>query len=350
MNDIELQMNRMWFGLRPAPAQFSTISGEIVGTLQRRSLRYALVGSIFFFVYMDDLFIFSLSELIASLAVEDALAYLQEIGAEVNEKTRPPAQRNPLLGLVVDTSRSDGVELSLPADKAYSCCMILAVLAHAATRGMLVPRFLMDKIVGKLGHACEVVVGGQRRLVAIRDAMQAADAAAAVDLSACRKDLEWWIKQLCSPIPTRLSLTRTLTSAAEMVFGKSDASGNIGAAIVIGNAVVFWFRWDPSTALASHSIQAKEIFPFVVFLRRFGHMLRGLTILYATDNGANANALRTGSLRDAEARPLLFEALEAAEVHGFRIHTQWNPRENNDLCDRLSKAPTWQDAAQELPV
>lgn len=348
---VEMEMLRLWFGLKTAPAQFSTISGEIAATLQRRARRYSREGDLYFFVFMDDLFILSLNKALGDKAYEDAFAYLQEIGAEANEKAVRPAQRLQVLGLMVDFTNPRGVELSLPADKSYSCNTLVALLIEAADNDLRMPFFLVEKVIGKLGHASEVILGGQRHLITLRDALRgSADSARdGVDLAGCLQDLVWWQQQLCEKASTRLRLTRTLASTVEMVNVKSDASGDVGAAIIVGNAVAWWYRWNQETALPSRSIQAKEIFPLVLLLEEYGHLFRGLTVAYATDNAANAYALNSGSIRDKEARPLLFKALEAADKHGFRIRAAWNPRENNDLMDRMSKAPSREEAFRALP-
>jgi hypothetical protein len=349
---VEMEMLRLWFGLKTAPAHFSTISGEIAATLQRRARRYSREGDLYFFVFMDDLFILSLTKALGDRAYEDAFAYLKEIGAEANEKAVRPAQRLQVLGLMVDFTNPRGVELSLPADKAYSCNTLVALLIEAADNSVRMPFYLIEKVIGKLGHASEVVLGGQRHLITTRDALRGVQDGEqdGVDLAGCLQDLEWWQQQLCEKASTRLRLTRTLASTVEMVNVKSDASGDVGAAIIVGNAVAFWYRWNQETALPSRSIQAKEIFPLVLLLEEYGSLFRGLTVAYATDNAANAYALNSGSIRDKEARPLLFRALEAADKYGFRIRAAWNPRENNDLMDRMSKAPTRAEAFRALPL
>ncbi len=353
MDMVELEMLRLWFGLKTAPAHFSTISGEMAATLQRRSRAYAAEGEIYFYIFMDDLFILAVSsQAVADKGYEDVLQYLKEIGAEANDKAVRPTQRLLVLGLVADFTKPGGVELSLPEDKAFSCGLLVAVLAGAVAEGVRVPVYIVEKMIGKLGHACEVVVGGQRHLITLRDALRDLTESGrdGVDLSRCDADLDWWQDQLGASSATRLRLTRTLASTGEVVNVKSDASGDVGAALIVGNAAAWWYRWDSKTAAADRSIQAKEIFPFVLFVEQYGRLLRGLTIAYATDNAANAYALNSGSIRDDEARPLLFRALEAADKHGFRIRAAWNPRENNDLMDRMSKAHTAEEAFAALPA
>jgi hypothetical protein len=53
---------------------------------------------------MDDIFIFAETEELCTKAVDDLKLYLSEVGAELNDKLRMPAQRGaPLLGLELDT-------------------------------------------------------------------------------------------------------------------------------------------------------------------------------------------------------------------------------------------------------
>jgi hypothetical protein len=347
---VEVQLLRVWFGLRHAPAYFSTMSAEIVSTLQRRSREYAADGSVFFFCFVDDIAVFAATEELASRAYRDVFTYLESIGARANAKAVPPTQLLPLLGLLVDFRDPRFVTLSLPGDKAYSCAQAVAVALESARAGVALPFFFCDKLVGKLGHACEVVDGGQLRLIALRDARRAdGDGHSGVDLRACVDDLEWWATQLTAPAPSRLRLSRRLASAAHVVNIQSDASGDIGAAIVVGNSAAWWYRWDAETAAPSRSIQAKEIFPLVHVLEAHGRLLRGLTVAYATDNSANAYAINSGSIKDLEARPLLRRVLVAAATCGFRVRAAWNPRENNVLMDAVSKAASSAAALRCLP-
>jgi len=135
---VELAFDRVWFGQRPAPAGFSTVSGELTATLQRRSLAYAALGLVYFFCMMDDLLCFAKTLAIAVAAVADMKALLREVGAEHNEKEVAPTQTMPLLGLVAHME-GPRVALSLPRDKAYDSGLLVAVLLRAATRGVRLP-------------------------------------------------------------------------------------------------------------------------------------------------------------------------------------------------------------------
>ena len=341
---VELQMDRVWFGQRPAPAAFSAVSGELTATLQRRSLAYAAIGLILFFVMMDDLFCFAKTKAIADAGFADIKALLAEVGAEANEKAQTPTQSLPLLGLVADTEGTR-VTLSLPRDKAYSCGLLVAVLLLAASAGVALPDKIVEKTVGKLGHAREVVLGGARHMTSLHDALHESGERG-VDLSGAVADLGWWRDRLLDGTPQALSHAIADASANHVVNVRSDASGTDSAALLLGDAVAFWGVWDSASVSRGRSMQAKEALPLDRLLERHGRFLRGLTLRVATDSGANAYALNTGTIRDAEARPWIVSILERAEQHGVRISATWCPRQANDYMDRASNARTLADAAR----
>jgi len=343
---VELEMTRTFFGLRCAPAAFSLASGEITSVLQRRAAAYAPPGEIYFYVYMDDIFLVASRKEYADRGYADIFAYLASIGAEGNAKAVPPCQELPVLGLVASFLDPRGVTLSLPAEKRFSCAQIVAIALRAAEGGLALPHAFLAKLTGKLGHASEVITGGQLRLVALRDAQRDADERTVALAADAAADLRWWLGQLCGAAgPQVLRYTRRIASAKEMVNVASDASGREGAAIIIGGVTAFWYRWDHESTLPHHSMQAKELYPLTLALEEFGHLFRGLTVAYRSDNAANCYALNSGSLGDAEARPLLLRALRAADAHGFRLRAAWNPGENNGQMDGVSRAA---DAAAAL--
>ncbi len=366
---VQLALTRLSFGLAHAPALFSTVSGALVEVMQRRSARYAAnAGSVNFFVYMDDVFIVADTEKDALAAVADAKAVLAEAGAATNDKERPPAQRGiPILGIELDTL---SMTISLPLEKRYNTAFIVATALAGIDAGVNLPDRFVAKLAGKLAYAELVVPGGRSRCDSIYAAKRAANpaptaadgpaagsrsSADGVDLSPARDDLQWWFDALCDPGRScqQLNIYPTLASAHNTVPIRSDASGDVGAGLVIGNpaspSVIHWERWDAASSTAL-TIQAKELHPLVRALRAYGHLFSGLWIAYDTDNKPNVYALNGGTTADDSARPLLQEIVELLRKHSVTLVARWLPRELNILCDAISKSPSPKAVADALAL
>jgi hypothetical protein len=73
------------------------------------------------------------------------------IGAELNDKTRKPAQESiPLLGVEVDIL---AITVSLPLAKAYSTAFLCSLVLDMIAKKVTPPENLLAKLLGKLEHA-----------------------------------------------------------------------------------------------------------------------------------------------------------------------------------------------------
>jgi len=268
------------FGFGLAPAQFSTISGEIEATVLRRVRAHPLGGSVRMYVYMDDVFVFADSEEACKMALGALVEYCKWLGATLNAaKLRLPAQKGaPLLGLLVDTV---GMTVSLPADKRYSTCVLLRV-ALGTREGEGLPRNFLERLGGRLSYACEVVRVGRSRLLNFWACLRQGGSKSAT-MEACREDLRWWLERLCSAelVKERIIVTPTTGYGAAGLSVRSDASGTDGAALMLGQGLATWFAWVAATAddERTPSIQMKEVYPLWDLLERYGLLLRGLTLV-----------------------------------------------------------------------
>ena len=125
---------RLMFGMRSAPAAFSTVTAEIVASAQRRlwQRRGADCG-VRLFVYIDDIFVVGGTPSSCTKALALLRDFCVEVGVKLKEeKVRPPAQDAPVLGLRIDTQRQ---VVYLPADKRWNMLFAIHVLLHVAAQG-----------------------------------------------------------------------------------------------------------------------------------------------------------------------------------------------------------------------
>lgn len=191
--------------------------------------------------------------------------------------------------------------------------------------------------------------GGRTRLMSIWEAMRSA-AGAAVDMAPCTADMEWWLAALTDRERghERLIVSALAAPANSVVNLRSDAAGDVACGLVAGWRVATWARWDEVTSQPERSIQAKELYPLVAFLKRYGRWFGGLFLHYGSDNAANVYAINKGSIADADAAPLLRRLLDACDRHGAEVVASWLPRERNTLCDAMSKSTTPEGALAAL--
>lgn len=341
---IILRQMRHLFGTKFLPGQFCTISAEIVDTLRRRFEKYGAEGYTTFQAYMDDIFVISSTKPLCEKACADLRSYMAKIGAELNDKTRLPAQTNiPLLGVEVDTL---SMTVSLPLAKAYSTAFMCGLALEMITKKVLPPDNFWAKLMGKLEHASYATSGGAGRLARIRHAMLLSRASIddddkiivpLVDSAQLRDSLRWWLHALSDGPPSARLFTSCVASSPESEFRfKSDAAGNIGAGLICSDLVLH-LTWTETMA-KKDSIQLKELMPIVLFIERYGYLLRGLSLSFGTDNVSNVYSINKRSSRDPEALEWLVYLCDLADFHHILLLPSWSPRENNGEADLISKS------------
>lgn len=347
---LRFEQQQHLFGSKCLPAQFSTLSAEMVRTLVRRSQKYRDAEMVEFLAYMDDVFLFAQTLPLAEKACKDLREYMHSIGAKLNDKARPPSQTGiPILGLEIDTL---AMTVSLPLAKAYSTGLMTAVAIKLLTAGIVPPQNFWEKVLGKLEHASYATLGGAGRLSRIRHAILEArenpDGHEAVPLDRSPYLLDclfWWLHALTDAPPSaRLFTSCAASSPGAELRTRSDASGNIGAGMHCGDSLVMHCLWTDGIA-QDPSIQLKELYPIILFLERYGNLLQGLSLPFGTDNLPNVYAVNKRSMRDPTALPWLVYLNDLADFHHILLLPTWVPREANAEADRSSKSTSTEEVA-----
>lgn len=329
---------RLMFGMRSAPAAFSTVTAELVASAQRRIWRE--LGEdcgVRLFVYIDDIFVVGPTR----EACKSGLDILKSFCVEVNvalkaEKVREPAQDAPVLGLRIDTNR---MVVYLPADKRWNILFALHVMIGLLKAGHGVPRSLIQKVTGKLNHFCVVWPLGLAHIGPLYEASQGAQGglvprAGADDLL----DVLSYFHGVLSKNSSTEALCQALPTSQEAPPGVSshgDASGDVGCSLSMG-PLVLWARWTEQVASPAVSIGMKELHPLIMLLELAGDLLEGFTWFPRMDNLPNAFAILKGHTSDRELRPWLIAFLcmrgKALTISG------WEPRLFNAFNDKSSKS------------
>ncbi len=159
-------------------------------------------------------------------------------------------------------------------------------------------------VMGHLSHACRAVRAGRsfmRRLLDLSATVRSLDRRVRLNVAA-RADLEWWHRFGLHWNGT--AMMRSVVAAEEpQVELWTDASGSWGCSAIWGTR---WFQlsWERLPAAGQWNIMPKELLPIVVATAVWGHLWRGMTVLFHCDNMAVVATLRSGSCREPQAMHL----------------------------------------------
>ena len=332
------QPTRMFFGERIGPPVGCMLSGEIARIAKAECEQAGLVVRALW-PFVDDLFQVTPDEATGN-AVQDKLGELAEyVGAPTKRaKRRPPAQRGiDLLGLVGDTL---DMTLELPLQKRHKYTTLLAYLLEAIAHDALFPSELLHKMAGQLMHCVFVYWHMARHLQPFWRAVETDGSSVRVravrGLAAAARA---WFLVLTDPLCAHAQLIPSPSApfSAPWVTTRSDASGDVGAAITLGN-VTIWLPWKPGFTVADASIQALEAWPVLALATLAGDLLAGMGWRELTDNLALVFAALKGYTSDGALEPVLGAVLALQERHAFLLLPSWLPREFNEFMDRVSKA------------
>lgn len=327
---------RLMFGMRSAPAAFSTVTAEIVASAQRRLWqRMGADCGVRLFVYIDDIFVVGGTPSSCTKALALLRDFCVEVGVKLKEeKVRPPAQDAPVLGLRIDTQRQ---VVYLPADKRWNMLFAIHVLLHVAAQGGGLPTAQLEKLAGKLNHFCIVWPRGVAHMAPLYQAASGASqgmlppSRCAGALSALRYFYDVLQRQhadsFCAPLPAS-------PDAPAEIISHGDASGDVGFSVQMG-PLQLWGRWTPEVA-AAKSIGNKELYPLALLEELFGDLLEGFTWSPRMDNLPNCFSILKGHTSDRDLQPLLTAWLCARGSDATR--PGWEPRLFNPFQDKVSKA------------
>ena len=356
------QPTRLMFGLRQAPAHFSTATAEVVQTAQREI--WAALGpdcGVKLAVYIDDIFVFAPSEDLGKRGLAILSDYCVAVGVKLkDEKQRDPSQDAPLLGLRVNTER---MEVYIPADKRYNMLFLTHLALACADRGQPVPVSIMRKLTGKLVHFLSVFPEGLVHMAPLWDVCEARQHGSCDVRSspAAVQSLHFFHCALasgeagaskCVPAPTS-------PTAAPWVRSFSDASGDVGFGINMGPVVIHgtWRdgiadpRGEGNQAAGSGrgaSIGMKELYPLVLLAYVAGDMLTPFTWSPKTDNLPNVFSMLKGHTDDRDAKPWLTVLLALQSAREYMVIPGWCPRQLNQFMDEVSKAEDVPGAEQVI--
>lgn len=309
------------FGIKCGPVLASLVSAVLVD-----ELRYAGVPNASCFV--DDLVLWSSSAGQARAHLRTALARLEAWGfPPARDKTQSPSRRPVYLGAQLCTSEST---LRIPAAKRAKYSATFAALAAATS----VTKRGLQKVAGTASYLASLLP--QLRVAAApffahlrRVGAPWQSRRVAADL---REAAVFWLDALATPAACLTPLPRPTTPT---VMVRSDASGTRGFYLT-SRLGTFSAAWDE--LWSGESSVAKEVFPMLAFLARWGRAVAGHLVVFHTDCAAAVSALNSGRCAEPLATHLAGCALTLAATYGAVVVAVWTPRELIADCDAGSKS------------
>ena len=113
----------------------------------------------------------------------------------------------------------------------------------------------------------------------------------------------------------------------------SDAS-NLGYAVVLGSKWAYG-EWPP--LWSSYHIAVKELYPIVLSLHLWGHLLANHRLLFFTDNEAVSICIKKQTSRDPNIMRLIRDMVVTAMTHNIVFSSQWICGRSNWIADKLSR-------------
>lgn len=348
---------RLPFGINQAPFIFCLLTAELTYLLRCRGVVVAVT-------YVDDLILVGRSR----VALEDALRMVQSLCAELGldlapEKTRPPAQRQVVLGHEVDTTGAR-VRVSVTPARAATNALAVAVMDALLRRDGTVPPGVcgwaptdwVRTVIGRWGAQAAITPAAAAFMQpAYWLARQAEGDEPMVRLWAARElqqTLGFWRSQRGTaghlggfmpphggPEPGNAA---TISSDAS-----GDPTGTRGGSAFGGwrAGVAIWGTF-PTEAASEESSTLLEARAALASLVQFAS--EGESLYVCTDSQALAHSLNAGRAGGAGGRSGIADVVKQFYLHMDAVDCDvvavCVPRQLMSVCDVLSKANTLEQA------
>ena len=257
------------------------------------------------------------------------LGMCERIGVPIKaEKTVQPSTVITFLGIELD---SVSRVARLPQAKLNKIQRSIEVLMRKTTVSLKD----VQSVIGLLNFACQVITPGRpflRRLIALTMGIQNPRRPITLDQEA-RLDLSAWLLFIKHFNGTSMFLHDRWIQSTKLHF-YTDSSGAIGFAAVFGN---HWFNgaWDESWT--ERDISIKEMFPVVIALEAWGHLIKNHCICFHIDNLAVVNILNKQSAKDPVMMILVRRFVLASMKFNILFKAIHISTHLNVSCDALSR-------------
>lgn len=268
------------------------------------------------------------------------IALCGETGIPIKKsKTCLPSTKIEAHGVLLD---SELMQARLPSDKVQRCKELL--LMYYNKRKLTLKQ--LQSLIGTLQFATRVIAPGRaflRRLINLTIGIQKPYHHITISREA-REDMECWLKFLNTYNGVTVFLHAEWVSS-DTINLYADAAGSKGYAIVYGHR---WLAGPFPQSWESFHINIKELYPIVLAINMWGHMLINCKIMFHTDNQACMHIINTQTSKDKLIMKLVRSLVLKSLTHNILFRACHVPGKINTIPDLLSRFQ-FQQARQLAP-
>lgn len=276
----------------------------------------------------DFLFVGPPNSLICNQTLESFLFLCNAVGVPIKQsKTVNPCTCLTFLGIELDARL---MEARLPQEKLDK---IKSVLQKYISRQKLKLQEIQS-LVGLLNFACSVVVPGRcflRRLIVLTRGLKKPHHRVRLNQSA-KEDMRMWLVFIEQFNGKSLFLSDTWATSEILRF-YTDASQ-------LGFSAIFNRRWFYGTwpvGFENYHITIKELFPIVLAVETWGHLLQNQCIEFYTDNEAVSKIINRQTSKDATLMKLLRQLVLRTLKYNILFRSRHIFGRLNNSADALSR-------------
>jgi hypothetical protein len=282
------------FGARSSPKLFTDFAAAFKAILRKELDQTFVLAVIELVYYLDDFFMAAktIADCKRSMVLMDSLAV--RLGVTLHpDKRDGPSKIIQFLGIEIDSSKMIIRLPDVKKDLLIKACQSALDKSAASAKDL-------DRIIGRMGHACKVVTPGRwmlSRIMIWRNRLpRGANELRLYTLpNEVKEDLRWWISAMSSWNGVR-SISHAHNVTRPWWILQTDASGSSGAGAVLLNregTLKAWIslEWPTNTTTAKWSSGAFELAAIAIALASFEDYISNQSIQLHSDSSVSISTL-----------------------------------------------------------
>lgn len=278
--------------------------------------------------YLDDFMLGSKTRKLGDSNLKIFLQMCDDIGVPISEKkTFGPETKMTFLGIEIDTIKR---QVRLPLEKVQRCVTEIEDLISRKKARLK----KLQSIIGLLNFACQVVLPGRaflRRLINLTIGYKALHHW--IQIKPAVEDLKVWLHFLKNHNGKIFFVDEQYISNHEVDL-YTDSSGSLGFGALFGKC---WFSGTWSQWWLNQNITTLELYPIVLALEIWGHLLTNKRLRLFTDNIALVYILTKQTAKEEAVMILMRRLVFTCLKNNIVLEAKHVLGRNNLLCDLLSR-------------
>ena len=257
------------------------------------------------------------------------LQFCSHVGVPIAvDKTYGPRQVMDFVGITLDSVK---MEARLPLDKIKKCQSLL----HEFLAKKSCKRRELESLIGYLNFTCSVVLPGRpflRRLISLISGVREPFHYLTISEEA-KSDLRMWLLFISDFNGKSMFLSdRFLSSDVLSLY--TDAAASLGYGAIYGS---YWCYGSFPEQCRHLNITLLELYPIVVAVSIWGHLMENHCVRFFTDNLALVHILNRQTSKDKQIMQLVRKLVLACLKHNILFQSSHVPGCQNELADTLSR-------------